>query len=438
MCLSEILDLRRRRFRVFCVFSFEEWRPCPIDLWTVKHVLKTVILHALALATVLVTVELGLRTAAWFKSVSRNQKVAEDRDRFDALLIGDSILGTIEDPNTAAGRFLSYAKASRPSVEVGEVTLGGLTSGEALERMRELLSKRSVGTAILMVGKNDWVRGWVDKTFDRLVHSPPGNFEITEAFMVLAAEAQKRYLSLRPDREARAQKKDFTLAWSLYREQTPEAIPEFEKQLLKHPNYVRAIRALVHLYYLHWRLDEGIQFLEKLKSVSLERALVDVHIGYLQSDRSKAKGERAAPDDSGWESSVRSMEDQRLAFIARLRIAHIADDTAAFAQEFETMGPEQSEVLPPSTLANLEKLVGLLLNAGVRVVVVEYPSHHSRPLRNALSKFGGDIEIYDSREWLLRDLPPEGLLSAFQPDCDHLEKSGAEVVGKELSRIFLK
>lgn len=409
-----------------------------LDLWTVKSVLRFLFSHLLVFVLLLLTFEFGLRAASWFKSVSREQKAIVANKPLDVVLVGDSILGTLEDPESAAGRFFYHFKKIVPPAEIEEVTRGGLTSEEAFRSIQTVLNDRPPKSVILMVGKNDWARGWVDKSFQRLVHSPAGKLEISKAFMVVAADLHRRYLRIWPDLEARRQDRDMRKAWYLYGEQRLEAIPEFEEQLRKHPNYVRAIRALVHLYYLHGRLDEGILYLESLKSASSEKALIDVHIGYLKSDRLKATGEKLAPDDRGWESSIRSMSDQRLAFIARLRMSYIAGEAKAFAKEFVSMGPEESEVLLPSTLNNLDKLIDLLLRSGVRVIMVDYPSHHSLPLRRALSKYDSDIEIYDSREWLLRDLHEESLITAFQPDCDHLELPGAEVVGSELSRILSK
>lgn len=409
-----------------------------LDLFTVNRLWKLSVLYIVILSSLLLTVELGLRTASWFASDSREQSAEETNSPLDVVLVGDSILGTFEDSQTAAGRFLYHLKKARPTAKVAELTRGGLTSDEAFKNLQTLLAERPPKTAILMVGKNDWARGWVDKSFERLVHSPAGRLEVLKVFMVIATDLHRRYLRYKPDLEARRQERDLRKAWSLYGEQKVEAIAEFEAQLLKHPNYVRAIRALVHLYYLHWRLEEGIQYLEVLKTVSTEQALIDVHIGYLKSDRLKAKGEKLSPDDRGWENSIRSMSDQRLAFIARLRMPHISGDADTFAAEFTSMGPEQSEVLLPSTLANLEKIIELLLRSRVRVMMVDYPSHHSLPLRRALSKFGSVIEIHDSREWLLRELPRQSLISAFQPDCDHLEQAGAEVIGAELWREFSK
>lgn len=403
-----------------------------------KSVVRPVVLVAMFIFGLSAAVEAGLRTASWLQANFQTPRPVAESYHSDILLVGDSILGTIRDPKTAAGHFLNSAKATSPGIEVGEISLGGLTSEEALKKIREILQHGRVGTVVFMVGKNDWVKGWTDETFGRLVHSPIGSFEMTKAALVLAADAQKAYLRWRPDREVRRQQADFKRAWALYGSQVVEAIPEFEEQLRRHPNYVRAIRALVHLYYLHWRLEEGIRFLESLKEISSEKALIEVHIAYLKSDRLKEKGEKIELQEFGWEESVRSMSDQRLAFIARLRIAHIAGDANVFAREFQSMGPEQSDVFLPSTLLHLHNAVDLLLEKGVRVVVVDYPSHHAQPTRQAFNKYDGRVEVLDSRNWLINQLPAEKLMAAFQVDCDHLEEVGAKIVGESLASAILR
>jgi hypothetical protein len=403
-----------------------------------KRIGLPTIVGAVFLIGLLAAVETGLRTAAWLQAHVRIDRAVSESHSSDFLLVGDSILGTIRDPKSAAGFFLAAAASAVPDLKVDELSLGGLTSEEALKKVQQNLKHGRLGTVVFMVGKNDWVKGWTDATFGRLVHSPIGSLEMTKAALVLAADAQKAYLRWRPDREVRLQQADFHHAWALYGSQRIEAIQEFEEQLRKHPDYVRAIRALVHLYYLHWKLEEGIRYLESLKEISSEKPLIDVHIAYLKSDRLKEKGEKIELQEFGWEESVMSMSDQRLAFIARLRIAHIAGDANVFAREFRSMGPEQSDVFLPSTLLHLHNAVDLLLEKGVRVVVVDYPSHHAEPTRRAFKKYGDRVELYDSRSWLINQLPAEKLMAAFEVDCDHLEEVGAKIVGESLAAAILR
>lgn len=383
-------------------------------------------------------IELGLRSAAMFKAATRHSHQAEaDGNHADILLIGDSILGTMDDDKTAAGQFRLQLKEKNPHLSVQELTVGGMTSEEALRRTRAYLPKHKPSTVFIMIGKNDWMRGGVDRAFSRVAHSWFGRFEVSKVLMILLMDLQRTYRQWYPDSEARAQQAAFRNAWAMYATQDYEAIAEFETHLKEYPGYLRGIQALVHLYYIHWMPEEGIKYLEELRTNSPEAAFIDVHIGYLKSDRMRKKGEKVVPEQFGWDSTIRSVEDQRFAFIAKLRMAHIQEDPEAFAREFLSLGPQQSDVLLPSTLSNLREMIDMYLGKKARVVIVDYPSHHIRPISQALSNYAGEIEVHESRMWLVESLPREKLMSAFTIDCDHLRLLGAEVLGREMVKIAL-
>jgi hypothetical protein len=350
------------------------------------------------------------------------------------LLVSDSILGTMADKNEAAGQFvLKLTKLFGDKFSVSEISKGGLLTAEVETKLEKRVADDRVSTVILMIGKSDWVRGWVDRNFGNLAQTWIMSLEVSKLLIVLAVDIQKQISAIWPDRMAVAEHKALVLPWKLYSTKDIRGIEAFEAVMLDHPNNIRAIRALVHLYYVHLKVPEGILFLEKLAAVSEEADFVRLQIANLKYDLEQHTQTKILNDTvAEWDKAIKSLPDQRLAFLARMRYLMRTGDAAEFANYYASMTPEQSDVLLPSTYATLSRVVEKAVGLGLRVIILEYPSNHGLPQRRSLAQYEDRIEIYETRSWLLESVEAPRLMHAFKVDIEHLTPFGAEKLADQM------
>ena len=100
------------------------------------------------------------------------------------------------------------------------------------------------------------------------------------------------------------------------------------------------------------------------------------------------------------------------------------------------MSSEQSDVLLPSTYATMARIIEKAVSMGLRVILLEYPSNHSLPLKRVMAKYSNQIEIYDTREWLLNSTESDQVIDVFKQDIEHLTPFGANHLADSLLRIY--
>lgn len=356
--------------------------------------------------------------------------VAVDR----ILLVSDSILGTMSDPNEAAGQFvLKLKKLFGDKISVSEISRGGLLTTELEAQFEKRVAAERASTVILMIGKSDWVRGWVDRNFGTLAQTWIMSLEVSKLAVIIAVDIQKQLASLWPDRMAIAQHRALIVPWKLYSTQDFRGIQAFEAVMLDYPNDIRAIRALVHLYYLHLKVPQGILFLEKLAAVSEEAEFVRLQIANLKYELEHHQNSKVGGDTvAEWDKAIKSLPNQRLAFLARMRYLMRTDDASEFVNQYASMTPEQSDVLLPSTYATLSRVLEKAIALGLRVIVLEYPSNHGAPIKRSLAQYKERIEIYETRAWLLESIEAPRIMSAFKVDIEHLTPFGAEKLADQM------
>lgn len=401
--------------------------------YLVKYYLPTVVAIFLILET-------GLRLSHLFQPIqAAASQVATDTNH-RILLVSDSILGTMTDTNEAAGKFVQKMTAVyKDQVSIAELSRGGLLTTEVEAQLEDRVNEHGSTTVILMVGKSDWVRGWVDRNFGQLAQSWVASLETSKLLMVGMVDIQKQLTSLWPDRMAIAEHRALLVPWKLYSTQDIRGIPAFETAMLEFPNSIRAIRALVHLYNLHGKIPEGIVYLEKLAAVSDEADFVRLQIANLKFDLERqTTGQVPSQTVTNWDEAIKSLPNQRLAFLARMRYLMKTRNAVEFSNHLRSMSPEQSDVLLPSTYSTYSRVIKKAISMGLRVIVLEYPSNHGLPLERVLAKFDNQIELYETRKWLIDSIEGPRLVSAFKIDVEHLTPFGADYFAENMVRIYQK
>lgn len=391
------------------------------------------------LALALIT-EAGLRLSYVLKPGSATAPTDVDASSPDhrILFVSDSILGTMTDVREPAGQFVLKMNQRHPGkTSITEIFRGGLLTVEVERQLEEKVQADRPDTVIFMIGKSDWVRGWTDRNFGRLAQTWMASLEVSKLAMIFLVDVQKQFTSLWPDRQAIAAHRALVVPWKLYSTQDINGIAAFESVMLDFPNDIRAIRALVHLYYIHSKISEGIQYLEKLATVSDEADFVRLQIANLQFDLDRRmNGKVSQQSISDWDNAIKSLPSHRLAFLARMRYLLNLRLASDFAFHLKNMSPEQSDVLLPSTYATLSRIIEKSIALGLRVIVLEYPSNHGLPLNRVLARYDKQIEIYESRQWLVDSIEEAQLIKAFKPDIEHLTPFGASHFADNLVRVI--
>jgi hypothetical protein len=391
-----------------------------------------------ALLAIFFIAEIGLRLSHLVQSQPVIPEVSSTDPVHRILLVSDSILGTMKDNNEAAGKFVQKMNlAYKDKVSIAELFRGGMLTNEVEAQLEDRVRKSNSSTVILMIGKSDWVRGWVDRNLGQLAQTWIASLETSKLLLVIMVDIQKQLTSLWPDRIAIAEHRALLVPWKLYSTQDIRGIPAFESAMLEFPNSIRAIRALVHLYHLHSKIPEGIIYLEKLAALSAEAEFVRLQIANLKFDLERqTNGQVPSQTVTDWDEAIKSLPDQRLAFLARMRYLMRTRNAVEFGNHIRNMSPEQSDVLLPSTYSTLSRVIKKALSLGLRVIVLEYPSNHGLPLQRVLAKYDGQIELYESRKWLVDSIEGPRLVSAFKVDIEHLTPFGADFLAENMVRIY--
>lgn len=391
-----------------------------------------------ALIATFLIVEFGLRLSHVFQANPAEKTAAAEDSKHRILLVSDSILGTMSEDLEAAGKFVSKMnELYNEKVFVSEIFRGGLLTVEVEKQLAEKVSGDRPETVIFMIGKSDWARGWVDRTFGQLAHSWIASLEASKLFMLFMVDLQRQFTLLWPDRLAIAAHRALVIPWKLYSSQDFRGIEAFESVMLTFPNDIRAIRALIHLYHIHSKVPEGIMFLERLAEVSDEADFVRLQIANLKFDLERnINGKVPEQTVSEWDQAIRSLLDQRLAFLARMRYFLDTQAASDFESHLRMMSSEQSDVLLPSTYSTMTRIIEKSVSMGLRVIVLEYPSNHSLPLRRVMAKYSNRIEIYDTRSWLLDSIESDKVIDAFKIDIEHLTPFGAEYFADNLVKVY--
>lgn len=392
----------------------------------------------MALVVAFLVVELGLRLSYVLQPVSAPTVSSSDESTHRILLVSDSILGTMGDTREPAGQFLlKMNELYKEKAFISEIFRGGLLTIEVENQLEEKVLADRPSTVIFMIGKSDWVRGWVDRTFGQLAQTWVGSLEASKLLMVLMVELQKQFTSLWPDRIAIAEHRALVVPWKHYSTQDFRGIEAFESVMLNYPNNIRAIRALIHLYHIHSKVPEGILYLEKLAEVSDEADFVRLQIANLKFDlERRTNGQVPGQLASEWNQAIRSLPNQRLAFLARMRYLINTRAASEFESQLRMMSSEQSDVLLPSTYATMSRVIEKAVSLGLRVIVLEYPSNHGMALRRVMAKYANQIEIYETREWLLESIESLKLIDAFKVDIEHLTPFGATHFADKMVKVY--
>ena len=386
----------------------------------------------------LVIVEAGLRLSHVLQPGPSAAVATATDTNHRILLVSDSSVGTIASSSDAAGKFVQkLTNLYGDKVAVSELSRGGLLTTEVEAQLEDRVRKTNSSTVILMVGKSDWVRGWVDKNFGHLAQSWVASLETAKLLLVIMVEIQKHLTSVWPDRAAVAEYRALVLPWKLYSTQDIRGISAFESALLEFPNSIRAIRSLVHLYYIHAKIPEGVAYLKKLTEVSDEADFVRLQIANMNFDFEKrTRGDVPAQIVSEWDEAIKSLPSQRLGFLARMRYLMRTRNVEEFAHQLRNMSPEQSDVLLPSTYSTLIRVIQKAVSMGLRVIVLEYPSNHGVPLERVLASHRNQVEFYETRKWLLDSVPDSRLITVFEVDIEHLTTFGADVFAENMVRVY--
>ncbi len=388
---------------------------------------------AIAVVLVLTTVLLegGLQLRQFTKTLIQSTEVKPLR----YLLVGDSILGQLADPSTIAFQFATALNTQlKNEAAITELTEPGQTLFSAQSKLAAMLDREKPGTVVIMLGKSDWSRA--DSA--AVLPSWLSALQIHNVLSIVKTDLGRkfRYWLWKTDR--RAVPHGFDLAWDLYSYgRYRDAIPIFERELLREPEYQRGIRALYHCYYQEGLFSQGKSYLERLASNSPETSLLlRLFALNLQFEADLKLGTDSQVSEQLVRRHLESMPVSRETLKLKMRTLQNTHRPQEFYSLLEKITAAESSGLPPIGRQALQKIINDCLARAVRVVVLQYPTDNANSLAETLSSFGDKITVVDTRNWLLTNSRPEQLLGLINEDMEHVTKNGAQILGQKLAEFI--
>lgn len=401
-----------------------------------KRIMRSIGVATAALAAVLILTTVLLEGGLRLRQFAQMKIQALDAVKsLRYLLIGDSILGQLGDPSTIAYQFATDLNTRlKNAAAVTELTSPGQTLFSAQSRLMAILDRDKPRTVMIMLGKSDWSRpqsAVVTPTwFDTL--------QIQNVLSTVQTDLGRkiRYWLWKIDR--RLAPHGFELAWDLYSYGLyRDAIPIFEHELLREPEYQRGIRALYHCYYREGLFLEGKSYLEKLATNSSETSqLLRLYALNLQFEADVKHGKESQVSEQLIRHQLDSMPISRESFKLKMRTLQNTHRPQEFYSQLEKMNAAESTLLPPVGQQALRKVIDDCLARGMRVVILQYPTDNASSLAETLSSFGEKITVLDTRVWLLTYSKPGQLLDLIDEDMEHVTKDGAKVLGQKLAEFI--
>ena len=341
----------------------------------------------------------------------------------------DSIGGFLNLPKSLA----SETAKNLPEIAFSEMSRPALRTATILQELQASLDQNRPSIAVMMVGKSDYATS---------LSQLPSWFlqlRVTKFADLLGTDLYRHYVSavggVLYDTPEKAQ---FAKAWLRFSKRDFDgALPLFEDALRLFPDSEREIRALQFSYASTGKFLKGSYFLSSLEASPEFKALanscaheLEIMSGELDENRKTRKIQEL--------KNLASVDpNSRNAFRTSLWAHKAADEKTEFENELKNIRPEQSTPISGVTANLLNRIADRILERGIRLIVLQYPTDRGDELRHALSLNANRIEIVDTREWMLASSKSERVSDMIAIDIEHLTEQGATLVAENLAKLIL-
>lgn len=388
-----------------------------------KKIVKFILAPTLVLFFLVFILEAGFGARAKLESL-RVPKT--DSNKIQILLIGDSILGFLNEPHSITSQLRNNLdKVAPDQFQIQEISSPALRTSVALDKAKELLRSNRTDIAVLMVGKSDYIQ----KAAPRL--TPLSRFRTFRLLEAAYWDLNRRWLALsNPNLKnlvAQAQ-----VAWDLKaNHRFEEAIPIFERVLKDGYDHSRVIRALHEGYLKTQQYDRAIAFFEKYKITSAHNNLIE---SYMPVFKSLSLGQKAGALVAPIE--IPNKPQSRDEFRTSLWLSRQNNDAEKFAEIYKQSNIHLSDTLQATSRNNILDLVALLKANGTTVLLLQYPIDDVSALTQILPGKQEHLQIIDTHA-ILAKAPPEVLMNSWAEDLEHVNEIGARLISEELVNLIL-
>ncbi|CAN5552462.1 hypothetical protein BH10BDE1_BH10BDE1_33440 [soil metagenome] len=383
-----------------------------------------VMITSLLVLAALTEVALELRS-----KVLDQEVVASSAPGFRVLMIGDSVLGFInQDPKGLAGRLKAAAPAG---IVISEVSAPALLTKPLAEKSAALASATKPDLVILMVGKSDYDAA--------LTESPQGiqNLRTIRLARFIWGDLNLRYMRWTALEELRnSRKQRLAAAWAAYAKlDCMTAVPLFAGLLDERhdsPTDEPNGRAIYDCYLREKTYADGAKFFSDLASKSKDGSVFRMYAGSLkiQGGANDPKIRKEAHLEI--EQAVATGEP-RSAFKTRLWLAKTDHDAVLFASTLKNMRVSDSAVMDRRTIENIRTVIAAFVDKNIHVILMQYPTDHIDVWKNNFAEFGDKISFISLREWLIEQ-PENEIMLDVDDDIEHLTPAGADKLAPRLMK----
>ena len=394
---------------------------------------------------------LGFRS---FLDRKTKQVTSASSGQFRILLIGDSVLGLLNQDGSIARELAKELENMRSGFSVESVSVPGNMSARVLESIHQTLDVHKPQLVVLMLGNSDWIlpnvrlpASWISKAV-RVV-TPLGlekpmifaghQLQIwADRWMAVASMfglSRPQQHESRPsyDRRLRSKRMDLIReAWGFYdRNQLYEAIGVFEALAQIDPEARRALLVLNSCYHRTRQFQRGIDFFSTLAKKSREAPLLEQLSLALKV---------AVRDVSSMDFKIPYPVD-RDSYISALwitkNLGRVEQANALFLNSEPFASLQDGSLDVPS----YRNIIEATRKTGAMVLALQYPNQVDWPVQQAISSFSKGVSYFSLRfEFMrrVRDAPiEESVINLFQDDFMHVTPQGAHILGEALAKHIL-
>lgn len=386
----------------------------------------------------LLSIELGLYLREYRKSVSDQKIINSDNN---ILLIGDSVFGDIDNPNSLASQFKTQLlQKTDQKMNVYNLSQPALSSWMLNQKIDDYLEKYNPSAVVILIGNSDYI---VFNDSDKLVN----NFthRITLGIQTLkAAQLVQKIFSInnfqtdkdKIERGRIAGRKDKTcelkselskltysdLFWNCTDSKDYlKALENFEEMTkVSAPNIRMLLRAKDIYIDLNLK-QKGAEIFAQFAQRTQDQYLASVSKQLIDqlNDYERSRDVEKISDRNTYLSQLMYFKKKGMDFEANelyKNLEHI---------------PVFEDHLPD--YLSLNRAIQKVLDKNSRVYAVQYPNQLLWPLELAAVKGSKNLYFIDSYQSIKSQLGTYSVNQIFEDDFLHLTEIGAKVVAKEMT-----
>lgn len=373
---------------------------------------------------------------AWLRHKMFSQVLKERGSDNQIILVGDSVMGPQDSKYSISHHFISSLKKQVSSdVTIINNVSGALVLPMALEKLKGTIAEKSPTIVIMMLGKSDHDA----KIFGSLrLPAWLSELHMTRILKLVLHSFDFQLQEIRFRFDSANNGADFRQAWRLYADgQFAAAIPLFEAELFKSPNYTRPLRPLYHCYYETQQFTNGARYFKSLEPLSKNGRIIRFYAANLEFERDQIASNNKYAVPPPIVEQLEATKGDREAFKLLLRMLQNLRQNAEFASLLSSMTENESYPFPQSEIGTLKHIVQACADARASLVLLQYPTDNAQSLRNILEPLSPSVSIVDTREWLLALPQRDRLIDLVDKDIDHVTSDGAKIIGERLADLIV-